>query len=73
MKNIRAISIAAIAALSLISFGSYAGQSVSARGSTLDSAEAHIAAKAKAAGAESYRITSARVDNGVYMTAELDK
>ncbi|OON41868.1 DUF1471 domain-containing protein [Izhakiella australiensis] len=73
MKNIRAMSIAAVAALSLVSFTSFAAESVSAHGSTLDSAEAHIAAKAKAAGAESYKITSARVDNGAYMTAELFK
>ncbi len=62
----------AAAALSALSFGAFA-QSVSATGSTLDSAEAHIAAKAKAAGASSYTITSALDNNGVYMTAELHK
>ncbi|WP_313590900.1 DUF1471 domain-containing protein [Pantoea septica] len=56
-----------------MSFGSFAAQSISAHGSTLDSAEAHIAAKAQAEGASGYKITSARADNGVYMTAELYK
>ena len=62
----------AAAALSALSFGAFA-QSVSATSSTLDGAEAHIAAQAKAAGASSYTITSARADNGVYMTAELNR
>ncbi|WP_158783780.1 YdgH/BhsA/McbA-like domain containing protein [Pantoea sp. BAV 3049] len=73
MKNIKTLSIAAVAALSMISFGSFAAESISAHGSTLDSAQSHIAAKAKAAGADSYKITSARTDNGVYMTAEIYK
>lgn len=73
MKNVKMIAIAAVAALSAISFSSVAAQSISAHGSTLDSAEAHIAAKAQAEGASSYKITSARADNGVYMTAELYK
>ncbi|GAA0483490.1 MULTISPECIES: YdgH/BhsA/McbA-like domain containing protein [Tatumella] len=70
MKTMTALVAAAI--LSALSFGAFA-ESVSASGSTLDSAEAHIAAQAKAAGASSYSITSARDDNGVYMTAELNK
>ncbi|MFC0228348.1 YdgH/BhsA/McbA-like domain containing protein [Serratia aquatilis] len=65
-------TIIAVSALSLISFGSFA-QSISATGSTLDTAEARIAAKAKAVGAKSYTITSAHVGNRVYMTAELSK
>lgn len=73
MKNIKTLSIAAVAALSIVSFGSFAAESISAHGSTLDSAQSHIAAKAKAAGADSYKITSARADNGVYMTAEIYK
>lgn len=73
MKTIKTLTIAAIAALSLASFGSFAAQSISVHGSTLDSAEAKVAAQAKASGAESYKITSARADNGVYMTAELYK
>ncbi|MGE9553700.1 YdgH/BhsA/McbA-like domain containing protein [Erwinia amylovora] len=73
MKNIKTLSIATVAALSIVSFGSFAAESISAHGSTLDSAQSHIAAKAKAAGADSYKITSARADNGVYMTAEIDK
>ncbi|PIJ50165.1 DUF1471 domain-containing protein [Erwinia sp. OLTSP20] len=72
MKTIRTISIAAITALLLAPFASYAA-SVSARGSTLDAAEAIIASKAKEAGAQCYKITSARFNNGVYMTAELYK
>ncbi|GAA0483496.1 MULTISPECIES: YdgH/BhsA/McbA-like domain containing protein [Tatumella] len=70
MKTMTALFTAAM--LSALSFGAFA-ESVSATGSTLDSAEAHIAAQAKAAGASSYSITSARDDNGVYMTAELNK
>ena len=52
-------------------FGSFA-QSISASASTLSAAEAKIAAQAEQANA-SYKITSARTDNGVYMTAELTK
>ncbi|RPD96828.1 DUF1471 domain-containing protein [Candidatus Pantoea deserta] len=73
MKNVKTLTLAAVAALSLMSFGSFAAESISAHGSTLDSAEAHIAAKAQAEGANSYKITSARADNGVYMTAEIYK
>jgi len=73
MKNVKTLAIATVAALSMISFGSFAAQSISAHGSTLDSAEAHIAAQAQAEGASGYKITSARADNGVYMTAELYK
>ncbi len=72
MKNVKTLAIAAVAALSMIS-GSFAAESISAHGSTLDSAEAHIAAKAQAEGASSYKITSVRADNGVYMTAEIYK
>ncbi|WNN45291.1 MULTISPECIES: YdgH/BhsA/McbA family protein [Winslowiella] len=70
MKSIK--TFVAVIALSTISFGSFA-QSVSAYGSHLDSAEARIAAKAEQAGASSYKITSARVGNQVYMTADLIK
>ncbi|WP_417903542.1 YdgH/BhsA/McbA-like domain containing protein [Chania multitudinisentens] len=45
-------------------------QSISATGSTLASAEAKIAAQAQKAGA-AYKITSAQMNNQVYMTAEL--
>ncbi|CAH3387529.1 YdgH/BhsA/McbA-like domain containing protein [Enterobacter roggenkampii] len=69
MKSIK--TFVAVAALSLVSFGSFA-QSVSATASTLDRAEAKIAAQAAGQGA-SYKITSAKVDNRVYMTAELTK
>ena len=69
MKNIN--TLAAAAALSLISFASFA-QSVTATGSTLDEAQAQIAAQAKQAGA-SYHITEAYTGNQVHMTAELTK
>ncbi|MCK7464254.1 DUF1471 domain-containing protein [Enterobacter roggenkampii] len=69
MKSIK--TFVAVAALSLVSFGSFA-QSVSATASTLDRAEAKIAAQAAEQGA-SYKITSAKLDNRVYMTAELTK
>lgn len=70
MKSIK--TFAAIIVLSTVSFASFA-QSVSATGSTLDSAEAKIAAQAEQAGASSYKITGANSNNGVYMTAELIK
>lgn len=69
MKTIK--TFVAVSALTLISFGSFA-QSVTATASTLDGAEAKIAAQAKQAGA-SYKITGARVDNGAYVSAELTK
>jgi len=69
MKSIK--TFVAVAALSLVSFGSFA-QSVSATGSTLDRAEAKIAAQAAEQGA-SYKITSAQFNNRVHMTAELTK
>ena len=69
MKSIK--TFVAVTALSLASFGAFA-QSVSATGSTLDRAEAKIAAQAAEQGA-SYKITSAKVDNRVYITAELTK
>ena len=72
MKTIKAMSIAAVAALSLMSFGSFA-QSISVTSSTLDGAEAKIAAQAQAAGASSYKITEAFTGNRVHMTAQLNK
>ncbi|MDW3563474.1 DUF1471 domain-containing protein [Enterobacter cloacae] len=69
MKSIK--KLVAVAILSVVSFGSFA-QSVTATASTLESAEVKVATQAQKAGA-SYRITSARVDNGVYMTAKLVK
>lgn len=73
MKTIKSTSIAALAALSLISFGSFA-QSVSVTSSTLDGAEAKIAAQAQEQeqGAQ-YKITEANTNNRVHMTAELYK
>jgi hypothetical protein len=70
MKNMRALILAT--AFSLMSFGAFA-QSVTATGATLDSTEAIIAAKAKAAGAVGYKITSARMGNYVTMSAKLNK
>jgi len=69
MKPIK--TFVAVAALSLISFGSFA-QTITATASTLDAAEAKVAAQAKDAGA-SYKITGARVDNRAYVSAELIK
>ncbi|MDK6768863.1 DUF1471 domain-containing protein, partial [Klebsiella aerogenes] len=54
-------------------FGSFAAQSVTATASTMDAAEAKIAAQAQAAGASSYTITEAFNGNRVHMTAELNK
>ncbi|CAM6518677.1 DUF1471 domain-containing protein [Enterobacter hormaechei] len=53
------------------SFGSFAAQTVTASASTLDGAEAKIAAQAQDAGASSYKITQAFSGNRVHMTAEL--
>ncbi|EOV2273185.1 YdgH/BhsA/McbA-like domain containing protein [Klebsiella aerogenes] len=69
MKSIK--NFAAVTVLSLMSFGAFA-QSVTATASTLDRAEAKIAAQAAEQGA-SYKITSAQFNNRVYMTAELSK
>lgn len=69
MKYIK--NFVAAAVLSLISFSSFA-QTITATASTLDAAEAKVAAQAKDAGA-SYKITGARVDNRAYVSAELIK
>lgn len=69
MKSIK--TFVAVAALSMISFGTFA-QSISASASTLDRAEAKIAAQAAEQGA-SYKIASAQFNNRVHMTAELTK
>ncbi len=69
MKSIK--TFVAVAAFSMISFGAFA-QSITASATTLDGAEAQIAAQAKQAGA-SYKITEANVNNSVHMTAELTK
>lgn len=67
MKSIK--KIAAIIVLSAISSVSFA-QTVTATASTLDGAEAQIAAQAKMAGA-GYSITEAYAGNQVHMTARL--
>lgn len=69
MKSFK--NFVAVAALTLISFGSFA-QSITVTASTLDAAEAKVAAQAKDAGA-SYKITGARFDNRAYVSAELIK
>jgi len=46
---------------------------VTATASTIDGAEAKIAAQAEQAGASSYKITQAYAGNRVHMTAELSK
>ncbi|WP_312760005.1 DUF1471 domain-containing protein [Pantoea brenneri] len=69
MKTIK--TFVAATALSLISFAGFA-QTITATASTLDAAEAKVAAQAKDAGA-SYKITGARVDNRAYVSAELIK
>jgi Protein of unknown function (DUF1471). len=65
-------TFAAVIALSA-SFGAFAGQTVTATSSTIDGAEAKIAAQAQEAGASSYKITQAFTGNRVHMTAELNK
>jgi hypothetical protein len=70
MKSIK--TFVAVIALAT-SFGSFAAQSVTATASTIDGAEAKIAAQAQEAGASSYKITQAFTGNRVHMTAELNK
>ena len=69
MKSIK--TFVAVAAFSMISFGAFA-QSITATDTTIDGAEAQIAAQAQKAGA-AYKITEANFNNGVHMTAELSK
>ena len=70
MKSIKTfVAVMALAA----SFGTFAAQTVTATASTIDGAEAKIAAQAEQAGASSYKITQAYAGNRVHMTAELNK
>ncbi|MGA7507878.1 MAG: YdgH/BhsA/McbA-like domain containing protein [Erwinia billingiae] len=69
MKSVK--NLVAIIALSTLSFGSFA-QSITASASSLDGAEAQIAAQAQELGAK-YKITEASSNNFVHMTAELIK
>ncbi|AUV03334.1 YdgH/BhsA/McbA-like domain containing protein [Phytobacter ursingii] len=70
MKSIKTfVAVVALAS----SFGSFAAQTVTATASTMDGAEAKIAAQAQQAGASSYQITEAFTGNQVHMTAELTK
>ena len=71
MKTIKAMSVAAVAALSMMSAATFA-QSVSVTAGTLDSAEAKIAAQAQKHNAQ-YKIIEANTNNRVHMTAELYK
>ncbi|HGV4389353.1 TPA: YdgH/BhsA/McbA-like domain containing protein [Klebsiella pneumoniae] len=67
MKSIKTfVAVIAMAA-------SFAAETVTATASTMDGAEAKIAAQAQAAGASSYKITEAFTGNRVHMTAELNK
>lgn len=70
MKTIIAIFTASL--FSVAAFNASA-QSVTATGTTLDSAEAVIAQKAKEINASEYKITSAHMGNTVTMSAELYK
>ncbi|BDH45202.1 hypothetical protein TUM12370_12460 [Salmonella enterica subsp. enterica serovar Choleraesuis] len=70
MKNIKTLAAAAV--LSMLSFGAFA-QTITATASTIDDAEAQIAAQAQKDGASSYKITEAYTGNRVHMTAELNK
>lgn len=69
MKSIK--SFVVVGALSLLPFAGFA-QTLTATASTLDSAEAQIAAQAKQAGG-AYHITEAYSGNQVHMTADLAK
>ena len=69
MKTIK--TFVAVTALTFVSFASFA-QSISVDASTLDSAEAKIAAVAQQQGAQ-YKITEANTNNRVHMTAQLYK
>lgn len=60
-----------VSTLSLLSFGTFA-QSITASATTLESAEAQIAAQAQQHGAQ-YKIIEASTNNRVHMTAELTK
>ena len=73
MKSIKTFVAVIALAASFCSFGSFAAQTVTASASTLDGAEAKIAAQAQEAGASSYKITQAFTGNRVHMTAELNK
>ncbi|GAA0470987.1 MULTISPECIES: YdgH/BhsA/McbA-like domain containing protein [Tatumella] len=69
MKAIK--NIVAVIAFSVISGAAFA-QTITATASTLDGAEAKIAAQASAEGAR-YNITEASAGNRIHMTAELKK
>ncbi|WP_312063098.1 DUF1471 domain-containing protein [Pantoea septica] len=69
MKTIK--NFVAVALFALLSSTSFA-QTVTATASTLDGAEAQIAAQAKLAGT-GYSITEAYAGNQVHMTARLTK
>ncbi|SFO16473.1 Protein of unknown function [Candidatus Pantoea varia] len=71
MKTVNKWSLAAVTALSLISFGSVA-QTISATSLTMDGAQAKISAQAHAQN-EQYKILEASTNNRVHMTAELYK
>jgi len=71
MKTVKNLSLATVAALSLVSFGSL-GQAISVTSLTMDGAQAKIAAQARSQ-KEQYKILEASTNNRVHMTAELYK
>jgi len=73
MKSIK--KIAAIIVLATLSFGTMADElgTVTATASTLSGLEAHLAEKAAAAGATSYKIIEASGNNQLHGTAVLYK
>ncbi|MRT15256.1 DUF1471 domain-containing protein [Enterobacteriaceae bacterium RIT711] len=70
MNVFKTLSVAAVAALSLMSAASFA-ETISVTGSTLDDAEAKVATKASAIGA-TYKILEASSNNLVHMTAKVN-
>ena len=71
MKTFKNLSLATVAALSLVSFGSL-GQAISVTSLTMDGAQAKIAAQARSQNGQ-YKILEASTNNRVHMTAELYK
>ncbi|AYP25797.1 DUF1471 domain-containing protein [Pantoea agglomerans] len=70
-ETLKKISLTTLAVLSLVSFSSSA-QSITVVSSTLDGAQAKIAAQAHALN-EHYKILEANTNNWVHMTAEIYK
>lgn len=73
MKSVKKAVLSVIIATASFSAFNASAQSVSATASTLDSLVAMLAAKAKAEGATSYKITQAGGQNLLHGTAEIYK